>query len=74
MNKFLEESGQTPIPFKSAHATRHTFGTIRQKNGMPIAMVAALLGHHSTEVTDKYTHVGDVATLTEAVKKYEFLG
>ena len=74
MNKHLISSGKEPIPFKSAHATRHTFGTIRQKNGMPIAMVAALLGHSSTDVTDKYTHLSDVTTLTEAVKKYDFLG
>jgi site-specific recombinase XerD len=40
---------------------------------MPIAMVAELLGHSSIEMTDKYTHLGDVATLSEAVRKYPFL-
>jgi integrase len=70
LNKWLESQNREPIEFKSPHALRHTFGTQCQKNGMPIAMVAALLGHHSTEVTDKYTHVGDVATLTEAVNKF----
>jgi integrase len=73
MNKHLETTGAEPIPFKSAHCTRHTFGTLRQKHGMPIAMVSALLGHCSTEVTDKYTHLGDIATLTESVNKYPFL-
>jgi integrase len=70
LNKFLENSGEKAVPFKSAHSTRHTFGTLRQKHGMPIAMVSALLGHSSIDVTDKYTHVSDVATLSEAVRKY----
>jgi integrase len=51
---------------------RHTFASLRQKNGMPVAIVAQLLGHHSTEVTDKYTHLGDVDILSDAVRKYAF--
>ncbi|MCL2639078.1 MAG: site-specific integrase [Oscillospiraceae bacterium] len=73
LDKYLKENGALPVKRKSPHSTRHTFGTLRQKNGMPIAMVAALLGHCSTEVTDKYTHLGDVSTLSEAVKKYPYL-
>jgi integrase len=73
MNKYLADSGKEPIPFKSAHATRHTYSTLRQKQGMPIAMVAELLGHCSTAVTDKYTHFKDVSILSEAVRKYAFL-
>jgi integrase len=74
MNKHLVNQGKNPIPFKSAHATRHTFSTLCQKRGMPIAVVMELMGHSSTDVTDKYTHLGDIATLSEAVKKYSFLG
>jgi site-specific recombinase XerD len=36
--------------------------------------VLGLMGHHSTDVTDKYPHVSDVATLSEAVDKYNLLG
>jgi integrase len=73
LNKHLQSKGETPIEYKSPHSSRHTFGTIRQKNGMPIAMVSELLGHSSTDVTDKYTHLGDVGILAEAVRKYPFL-
>jgi len=73
LNLFLESDGEKPIVMKSPHSTRHTFGTLRQKHGMPIAMVSELLGHSSTDVTDKYTHLGDVATLSEAVRKYTFI-
>ena len=70
LNKWLEMQGREPIKFKSPHATRHSCATIWQKRGMPIAMVAALLGHCSTDVTDKYTHVSDTTVLSEAVRKY----
>ena len=73
LNKYLESMGQERIGIKPPHATRHTFSTLRQKNGMPIAMVSELLGHSSTEVTDKYTHLGSVDILSEAVRKYRFL-
>jgi len=73
LNLFLESKGEKPIQIKSPHSTRHTFSTLRQKSGMPVAMVAALLGHSSLAMTEKYTHFGDVATLSEAVRKYTFL-
>jgi site-specific recombinase XerD len=40
---------------------------------MPLGVIAAILGHHSTEVTDRYTHVDDVETLTQAVDKFNLL-
>jgi integrase len=73
MNEFLMSRGKNAIPIRSPHSCRHTFGTIRQKNGMPITMVAELLGHSSTVMTEKYTHLGDIATLSEAVRKYTFI-
>jgi integrase len=73
LNKYLKSIGKEPIDGKSPHVTRHTYSTIRQKHGMPIAMVAQLLGHCSTAVTDKYTHFNDVSVLSEAVRKYKFL-
>jgi integrase/recombinase XerC len=73
LNIFLEEKGEKPIEIKSPHSTRHTFSTLRQKSGMPVGMVAAILGHSSLAMTEKYTHFGDIDTLSDAVRKYAFL-
>jgi integrase len=73
LNKYLISKGENPIEMHNPHATRHTFSTLRQKQGMPVAMVSQLLGHSSTDITDKYTHLGDVEVLSEAVRKYSFL-
>lgn len=70
LNKILINTGETAINPKSPHATRHTYGTLLQKNGMPIAMVSELLGHSSTDVTDKYTHLNDISILSSAIEKY----
>jgi len=70
LNKTLTNLGAEPIVKKSPHSCRHTYGTLLQKHGMPIAIVSELLGHHSTDVTDKYTHLKDVSVLTQAVEKY----
>jgi integrase len=70
LNRHLENQGKPRIEMKSPHSTRHTFSTLRQKHGMPVAMVAALLGHATLEMTGKYTHLGDIETLSEAVRKY----
>ena len=72
LNKHLASIGKPPIERKSPHSTRHTTATLWHKSGMPLGIVSALLGHHSTEVTDKYTHVDDVTTLTQAIDKFEF--
>jgi len=73
MNAFLEIAGKKPVPLRSPHTTRHTTGTLWQKNGMPIAMVMELLGHSSLTMTEKYTHLGDIRVLADAVKKYNFI-
>jgi integrase len=72
LNKHLVAQEREAIGRKNPHASRHTRATLWQKNGMPIAIVAQLLGHCSTEVTDKYTHLGDVDILSVAVRKYAF--
>jgi integrase len=74
LNLFLAENGLNPIKMRSPHICRHAFASIRQKHGMPISILMAIMGHNSREMTDHYTHTGDIATLTEAVKKYAFLG
>jgi integrase len=73
LNKALTNLGAEPIIKKSPHSMRHTYGTLLQKHGMPIAIVSELLGHHSTDVTDKYTHLNDVSVLSQAVEKYDLV-
>jgi integrase len=58
---------------KPPHISRHSFALLKQKHGMPVAILMEIMGHSSREMTDHYTHVGDIATLSEAVKKYSFL-
>jgi len=70
LNLYLESRGEKPIEMKSPHSTRHTFASIRQKHGMPIAILMAIMGHSSREMTDHYTHVDDLETLMDAVRKY----
>jgi integrase len=72
LNRHLAENGEPTIEIKSPHCCRHTFSTLCQKRGMPIAMVAELMGHSTIEMTKKYTHFGDISTLSEAVRKYPF--
>ena len=71
LNKHLTAIGAEPIDKKTPHSTRHTAASLWHKAGMPLGIIAAILGHHSTEVTDKYTHVDDIETLTDAVDKYD---
>jgi integrase len=73
LNDSLKDKGVKPIEIKSPHSLRHTFGTLRQKSGMPIAVLMAIMGHQSREMTDHYTHMNDVTTLSEAVSKYPYL-
>ena len=73
LNQFLESEGKPPIVMKSPHSLRHSFGTLCQKSGMPVAILMEIMGHSSREMTDHYTHVGDITTLSEAIKKYSFL-
>jgi hypothetical protein len=39
---------------------------------MPTAIIMEILGHCSSDVTDKYTHIGDAATLTAAINRFGF--
>lgn len=50
------------------HQFRHTFATRLIEAGVHIRVVQQLLGHHSLDVTERYLHVADGATL-EAVQK-----
>lgn len=71
LQKSLKESGKETIEEKSPHCIRHTYGTELQRQGMPIAIVSEILGHSSTDVTDKYTHLGNVTDLKHALDSLE---
>jgi integrase len=70
LNKWLKSNGEPAIKRKSSHAVRRTRATIWHKNGMPIAVISELLGHSSTDVTDRYIGLSDVSDLSAAVDKY----
>jgi integrase len=70
LNKHLESQGQKPIVKKSPHSLRRTRATFWHKNGMPLAMVSALLGHSSLEVTARYIGLSDTESLSEAIVKF----
>ncbi|MBP3921992.1 MAG: site-specific integrase [Ruminiclostridium sp.] len=70
LNKKLTEDGKPIIEVLPPHSTRHTYSTLMQKKGMPVAIVSKILGHHSLEVTGGYTHMDDLQTLIMAVKTY----
>jgi len=41
------------------HSLRHTTVTLLQEQGVAAAVIREIVGHHSTAVTDRYTHIGD---------------
>jgi integrase len=73
LNLCLKERGEKTVDLLPPHSTRHTFATYRQKGGMPVAILMAIMGHSSREMTDHYTHVDDMETLAEAIREYPFL-
>lgn len=64
--KRMHKSG-SDIPIKSPHCIRHTYSTSMQRAGVPLAIVSAILGHSSTDVTDKYTHLDNIEDLRDAI-------
>jgi integrase len=70
LNAFLEESGKKPIDGRTPHGTRHTFCTLRQKRGMPDAILMRITGHRTRVMLDVYTDMSDIADLSDAVKKH----
>lgn len=65
----LNKSAKNQIEMKPPHCIRHTYSTDMQRAGVPIAIVSAILGHSSTDVTDRYTHLDNIEDLRNAVDK-----
>ena len=55
IKKYLLRAGITKKA--SVHTLRHTFGTHKIDNGMPIAALKEVLGHKQMETTYKYVHL-----------------
>jgi integrase len=51
-------------PDATAHSLRHTFVTRAIEGGVPPHVVQAIVGHASATMTERYTHLSDVAVLT----------
>lgn len=49
--RFCEKNG---IRFDGVHMLRHTFATNCARNKMPITILAEILGHEDTKITNKY--------------------
>ena len=49
------------------HDLRHTFGSALAEQGVPTKMIATLMGHSDTRVTEIYMHASTQATLSQAM-------
>lgn len=60
----------------ACHLFRHTMATLMLENGADIRYIQAILGHHSLETTERYTHVSigklkEIHTATHPAAKLE---
>ena len=61
----------THLKTTTAHAFRHTFGTLSVANKMPIDVVQSVLGHASVGTTSIYVQSKKQRIMQEAAKYYE---
>ncbi len=52
----------------SFHSLRHTAVTVLKEAGVPLAVVMALIGHDSEEISEGYTNIGAEAMAAGAAK------
>jgi integrase len=67
--RFVKKFGYAGVRL---HDLRHSYATNLIDNGVPAAIVARQLGHTSTRMTDRYTHIG-VESLRKASAVFESL-
>jgi integrase len=56
------EVGRRSVVLVGFHSMRHTFVSICRGANVPLAVVEYLVGHHSTALTQHYTHVSEDAS------------
>lgn len=66
----LSHDAHTKLLSTSAHAFRHTFGTLTVARGMPIDVAQRILGHASLQTTSIYVRAERQRMLDEAAKYY----
>ncbi|MBT4285746.1 MAG: tyrosine-type recombinase/integrase [Deltaproteobacteria bacterium] len=66
---FLKIKEKAGIEGICAHSLRHTFASICVNSGENLYSVQKLLGHHSSQMTQRYAHLGDkeLRAATESV-------
>ena len=83
ITKLLEASGiktktvdpelqrKRPIVLYSMHSFRHTFCSIAVNAGIPLAMIQAIVGHSTSDMTAHYSHIS-MESKQKAVSALEF--
>ena len=64
VRRLLKEAG---VGHGSLHTGRHSHATELVNSGLPVAFVAARLGHRSTAITEKF-YVGDLPASEQAAR------
>lgn len=72
MNAYLKEIATLcNIPKNlTTHCARHTFATLAIEYGMPIDIIAKILGHTNTNMTRRYAKISE-ANISREMKKSE---
>lgn len=75
MNAYLKElAGICNIPKNlTIHCARHTFATLAIEYGMPIDIIAKILGHTNTNMTRRYAKISEANISREMQKIGEIL-
>ena len=70
MNAYLKElAGICNIPKNlTTHCARHTFATLAIEYGMPIDIIAKILGHTNTNMTRHYARISE-ANISREMRK-----
>lgn len=59
---------QNAVPACFSHCARHTFATLAIEYGMPIDIIAKILGHTNTNMTRRYAKISE-ANISREMKK-----
>ena len=69
LDKIIEKLSRELGFHFSHHTLRRTFGRTMYRSGIPVATIAKILGHESTDTTLRYIGV-DMDDMSEAMEKY----
>lgn len=74
MNAYLKEIADICLINKNltVHLARHTFATLAIEYGMPIDIIAKILGHSNTNMTRHYAKISEANISREMQKSGKF--